>query len=101
MTTATETAIIENRLVTVSVGDYVKLDSGRAEWLKPCEWDGASFRYPGLRDVAVNVSITGRTFQYRQGFYYVRVRIEFVGDGEPSSFCGGWLEVNPFVLPEA
>jgi hypothetical protein len=39
----------------------------------------------------VNVVVTGRTWQRREGDYWVRVRIEFVGDGEPSVFVGGWL----------
>jgi hypothetical protein len=38
--------------------------------------------------------ITGRTVKRRMGDEWVRVRIEWVGDCEPSTFCSGWLLVD-------
>jgi hypothetical protein len=63
------------------------------------DWDQAEFRLPRpnafpndpIQSLAVNIVITGRTWQRREGDYWLRVRIEFVGDGEPSAFAGGWM----------
>lgn len=86
---------IDGRDVTVNAGRLVRPEQwGWAMPLAACEWDGAAFRLPSANfpDVrlAVNVTVTGRTIQ--KGF--VRVQIEFVGDGEPSTFCGGWMQVG-------
>ncbi len=65
-------------------------------WAMPLtvsEWEGADFRINSARyaDVsrAVNVKVTGRTV--RNGM--VRVSLEWVGDGEPSEFTGGFMQV--------
>ena len=59
------------------------------------EWSKADFYLQGrYHQVAVNVTVTGRTFQRPWGYSgpkAVRVKIEFVGDGEPSTFSGGWM----------
>jgi hypothetical protein len=65
--------------------------------LEASNWDRAefylpSFRYEGVV-AAVNVEVTGRTFQHRpySDQSWVRVQIEFVGDGDdPSVFVSGW-----------
>ena len=44
-----------------------------------------------IKEVAVNIEITGRTRQRRNGDYYVRVKITFVGDGEPDTITHGWV----------
>ena len=67
--------------------------------LKPSDWDKASFYLPTnsggpIKELAVNVTVTGHTLQRRQGDLYVRVKVEFVGDGEPSTFTGGWMKVD-------
>lgn len=57
---------------------------------------GCQFRLPS--GTAINIKVTGRTFQrygtfkFGQAFSRVRVQIEFVGDCEPSTFVGGWIE---------
>jgi hypothetical protein len=79
------------------MGDFVIPDQwGYGENLKPgdapvdASYPGCAFRLPlpthRGHEAAVNVTVTGR-IPMRQGFY--RCRIEFVGDGEPSSFTGG------------
>ena len=44
-----------------------------------------------IKELAVNIEITGRTRQRRCGSYYVRVKITFVGDGEPDTITHGWV----------
>jgi len=61
-------------------------------FLSSCTGDRLDNSNPStIPSLAVNVVVTGRTWQRRQGDYYVRVEIEFVGDGEPSVFAGGWM----------
>lgn len=74
------------------LGPLVEADDADREIL------GASFRLPswigeveGFVGPPVNVTITGRTVQWKLGSPRVRVRIEFVDDGQPSTFAGGWL----------
>jgi hypothetical protein len=60
--------------------------------------DLAPFRLPSTRyadiEYPVYVFVTGKSVRRRRSGYYLRVRIEFVGDGEPSTFSGGWMEVG-------
>lgn len=86
--------IIENRVITLSVGD-------RIEALLSSEWDQAGFRFPNpihewreIHAIALNIEITGRTFQWRNGRHMVKLRLEWVGDGEPSTYSEGWLLVD-------
>lgn len=86
------------------VGSYVELDTDSrhyfGEHLMACDdWDAAEFRIPvtSLRvPAAVNVTVTGRTIQRRGpgGGRWVRIRVTFVGDGEPNVNRGGWLFVG-------
>lgn len=52
-----------------------------------------SARYPYLT-VPVAVTVTGRTLQRYAGELWVRVALEFLQDGEPSTFSAGWLCVD-------
>ncbi len=98
--------VVEGRLVIAEVGDVIERESGNCDRLLECEWDGADFRWPNpiqewkmSHARAVNIHITGRTFQHRSGgTWWVRVSMEFVGDGEPSTFCRAWLKTNPWLL---
>lgn len=80
----------------VEVGTVIKPDNWQfGQRLERSEWDRAAFRlpsgrYPGV-STAVNVVITGRTLRRIGGSYWLRVLIEFVGDGEPSISHGGWM----------
>ena len=89
------------------VGDSVKPDEWRTfEILEPSDgfsdssFPGCQFRLP-CRDMklAVNIIVTGKPHflgRYPRNDTYTsryksRCRIEFVGDGEPSVFSGGWI----------
>ena len=71
-----------------------------AEPMIDCDWDAADFRiwngrslYPQL---AANVEITGRTIRWTTGLIrpFVRVRITWVGDGEPNRTQGGRMYLD-------
>jgi hypothetical protein len=92
--------VIYEQNVEIKIGCYIRPDNWAfGSRLSASEWDKAQFRLPRpntfpndpIQSLAVNVVITGRSFQRREGDYWVRVRIEFVGDGEPPTFCGGWM----------
>ncbi len=96
-----DNALIEGFFVPLpNVGRSIQLDSGRWVTLALCDdWDQAKFRIPcqaDLYQMAVNVRITGRTLRRRHDDHYVRVCIEWVGDGEPSVFSGAWMRSNHF-----
>jgi len=86
--------------IEVKVGSVIKPDNWRfTQRLEESTWPEAQFVLPtgydfGITHLSVNVIVTGRTFQRREGEYWVRVQIEFVGDGEPSTLHGGWLLRN-------
>ncbi len=85
--------------IEAQVGSVIQPDAWKfGEKLLPCEWEKAQFRvktwnteklYPA--GLAVNIEVTGRTWQRRNSAYWCRIQIEFVGDGEPSTFSPGWL----------
>ena len=76
-----------------NIGENLKGDDG----YKDSEFPGCEYRLPAGYgyQLAVNVKVTGRTSHYYGGLgtsiYRTRVKIEFVGDGEPSTFTGAWL----------
>lgn len=87
-----------------AVGDRIILDGKSiSERLLPGDnfsdsgYPGCEFRYPRfckiIPSLAINIKITGRKIIWRQGENMVRIRIEWVGDCEPSTFSGGWLVV--------
>ncbi len=49
------------------------------------------YQKPLQTHIAVNVKITGRRPIWRQGAFWLRVKITFVGDGEPDTYTGGWV----------
>lgn len=83
--------------VRPQVGSVILPDNWRiSHKLQPSAWDQAEFYLPtgytaGITKIAVNITVTGRTWQRHSGDLWVRVRIEFVGDGEPSVFHKGWM----------
>ena len=74
-------------------GEKLETDDGYSD----TEFPGCQFRLRStprgvpLGSLAVNIKITGRDLQYHWNGQRLRVKIEFVGDGEPSQFTGGWL----------
>lgn len=105
------TKTIENRIVSVEVGSVIRLDNTNklsVERLLPCDWDQAEFRWPNpieqwreIHAIAIKVVITGRSFVRHGGEYWAKVQIEWVGDGESSTFTSGWLLCDVWNLPHA
>lgn len=92
-------AVIYGREVEAKVASYVRPEL----WpfgarLQPSDWPAASFYLPTggsiVKEIAVNVTVTGRTLAMKAGAFWVRCKIEFVGDGEPSQFSPGWMLVE-------
>ena len=99
-----------DKLKCAEVGDFIEPD----EWpigsnleeddgFKDSSFAGCKFRLSTNRclgtddkpyKVAVNVKITGKPHWIRHDRYRSRCKIEFVGDGEPSTFSGAWLYTN-------
>ena len=95
---------MENK-ATPTIGDYVTPDYWPiGECLKASDgWKDASF--PGCQfrlpcgthlgyELAVNIKVTGKPhyiLSYGGSRCRSRIKIEFVGDGEPSEYTGGWL----------
>ena len=46
-----------------------------------------------IPSVAVKITITGRVIKYTSCDKRLRCRIEFLKDGEPSDFTGGWIVI--------
>ena len=90
--------VIYGEEIEVGVGSIIKPDGWRfAQTLEPSRWDAAQFCLPtsklaGITHLSVNITVTGRTYQRREDDYWVRVKIEFVGDCEPSIFHSGWMK---------
>jgi hypothetical protein len=84
----------------IKVGTYLEPDSwGIGELLRPGLQNFCSFYLPThsggpIKEVAVDVEVTGRKPRWRQGDWYMRVKITFVGDGEPDTIVGGWVPCN-------
>lgn len=88
------------------IGDYLMPDQWiYGSWLKESdgysdsEFPGCQFRLPTQNchpyELAINITVTGRDFWVpTYGQYRCRCKIEFVGDGEESTFSGGWLYHN-------
>jgi len=83
------------------VGDYVKPDGWNIgeslkedDGFKDSMFPGCQFRLHSIGgELAVNIKITSRMYRVFHGSWgWLRVEIEFVGDGEESQFCGGWLK---------
>jgi hypothetical protein len=93
--------------IQAHVNSYVQLDGGRlgdkllvGDDFVDEGFAGCDFRYPNpvrewreSRAIACNVHVTGRTFQFKSGYRVVRVKVEWVGDCEPSTFTSGWLYI--------
>lgn len=85
----------------VKVGSEVLPEkwNGLFRKLEVSEWEGANFRIPTgsngpIQSLAVNVTITGRKIVHKPfGGRWIRCKVEFVGDGEPSTFSGAWMRV--------
>jgi len=93
---------------TPQIHDYLVPDQwGVGEWLKPSDgfsdssFPGCQFRVPSSQypyyELAINLKVTGKPhtiYVNNRQSYKSRVKVEFVGDGEPSTYSGGWLYHN-------
>ncbi len=76
-----------------TVGDYVRVDGWKMGELLVegmpgfCEYYLPTGYSAGITQVAVNITVTGRTEQ-RDGY---RCRITFIKEDEPNESCGGWI----------
>ena len=75
------------------IGENITRDRSN---FKDSSFPGCDYRipagYPINYNLAINIAITGRK-SHDVGYdrYKTRVKIEFVGDGEPSTFTSGWI----------
>lgn len=88
---------VDYRQVTLKVDKLLFIDGWKfGVRLLKSDWTKAQFRVQsqtGLQP-AINLTVSGRTVQRRNDTHVVRVKIEFVGDDEPSTFHYGWLELD-------
>ncbi len=84
----------------VAIGERLNVDTLSAARGLLCGDIFSSYRYPifgagPVKCVAIEVRITGRVAQDRtDGSRWIRAQVEFVGDGEPSTFAKGWVRVR-------
>ena len=95
-----EAKIINGWAVVAKNGYHVHPDGWRfGECLKSSSWDKAKFYLPtgydyGIKEIATNIYISGRKLIHKDGNRYVRVQIEFVGDGEPNTYTYGTMKLD-------
>ena len=105
MNTKTKPVEIYGRTYEPRVGSYIELDGNRigkcllggesyADWHCDFRWPTLASGWDSKFTVACNVTITGRTLRLRGGDCWLRVRIEWVQDGEPNTTCGGWMRAD-------
>ncbi len=80
----------------IRVGNYIQPDGWKiGNTLAPGLPGLCSFylrtNNPIITHLACNIEPTGRVLRRRFDAYYMRVRIIFIGDGEPDVVCGGWI----------
>jgi len=95
------------RQLDLPVGDTIYIDDWD-RWVDLIEdetgWEKCDYRIPvkdGFYELAVRIEVTGRTIQWRQDAPMVRIKIVFVGDGEPDKVCRRWAYVNMNRIDEA
>ncbi len=80
----------------IKVGTYIAPDGWKfGDLLKPGLSGFCDFYLPtgydfGVKMLACNIRVSGRKAQKRQGDWFARVEITFVGDGEPNTIHHGW-----------
>lgn len=81
-----------------SIGNHLMKDKYTPGY-KDESFPGCQFRLESVGGpLAINVRVTGRKIQYTKGLDShvprVRAEVEWVHDGEPSTFSGAWLYLN-------
>ena len=78
-------------------GDFVKPDQWRwGEKLLPETWEGAEFRIPTtnsgpIKDLAINLKMTGRKLRFHDGGFAYRCQVEFVREDDDNVLSGAWI----------
>jgi hypothetical protein len=88
---------VDFRQVTLKTDKLIYVDGWKfGVRLLESDWEKAQFRIPSQTGCkpAVNITVTGRTVQRKNDTYVARIKIEFVGDDEPSTFHAGWIELD-------
>ena len=84
--------------VTPKVGSVILADGRRVSECLLAGDSFSSFRFPCnsgfIKSVACEIDVTGRTLQWRDHAFWVRVCITWKGDGEPDTYSGGWMLVK-------
>lgn len=91
--------IINGWKVEAKVGYYVHPDGWRfGECLASSDWDDANYYLPtgydfGIKQIATNIYISGGKMIHKDGAIYIRVQVEFVGDGDPNTYVYGVMKL--------
>jgi hypothetical protein len=87
-------------MVEIKVGTYIVPEKwGIGEKLKPglagfCDYYIPTHSGGPIKEIACNVEVTGRKPRWFGGSWWMRVKIIFVGDGEPDTITRGWTPCN-------
>ncbi len=87
--------------IAAGAGCVVKLDDTDVSDYRGCfvADDGISDYRLGLNSngpissVAIEIKITGRKIQYRDGGRWMRCKVEFLQDDAPSNIYGAWVQM--------
>ncbi len=84
--------------VEIRAGRHIVIDGWGSigQTIRADEVGFATYRIPTasggpVQSLACEVTLTGRTLQRKMGSYYVKVNVNFVGDGEPDVNVPGWM----------
>lgn len=92
--------IINGWRVEAKAGYYVQPDGWKfGECLRVSTWEAASYYLPtgydfGVKQIATNIYISGGKLIHKNASIYVRVQIEFVGDGEQNVYTYGVMKLS-------
>ncbi len=79
---------------TAKPGAYIMMDNWRPMDSLIGGDSFSALRLPSNRpgaSYAVDIKITGRTYQSFEQCMWVRIQITFLGDGGPDTYARGWL----------
>ena len=85
--------------VPIQVGTYVKPEGWKFGSCLEKGLEGFCPFYlpthtPPVKHIACRIEVTGRTRRRVEGEWMVRVKIIFIGDGEPDTITYGWIHAQ-------